>query len=156
MDKQDIIRMLKQYRGLHLEALRLRQRILDKRNSLYDIQAVAINGANVRSGEIADRVERVIEMLNSEIDYYTRKMEEAETAERRIAEMIGGIGDSEERGVLFMHYVEGMTFLEIGEGMHLSERSIWYRHKCAIDRLCGAKNQIAPETGMNISYMRLP
>ena len=66
--------MLKQYRGLHLESLRLRQRILDKRDSLYDVQAVAINGANVRSGEIADRVERVIEMLNSEIDYYTRKM----------------------------------------------------------------------------------
>ena len=49
MDKQDIIRMLKQYRGLHLESLRLRQRILDKRDSLYDVQAVAINGANVRS-----------------------------------------------------------------------------------------------------------
>lgn len=136
MNRQEIISTLKQYSGLHLECQRLRKRITDKRNAMYDIRAVVMNGVNVRSSEIGDRVERVVEMMNDMADYYSRKVEEAETAERQITEMIDGISDCEERMVLFMHYIEGKTFMEIGDDMHLSERTVWYRHSCAIGRLC--------------------
>ena len=136
MNRQEIIKMFKQYRGLRLECQRLHKRISDKRNDIYDVKAVVMSGANVRSGDIADRVERVVEMLNDLADFYIRKVEEAEQSEREIVEMIDRLSDSEERGVLVLHYVEGKTFLEIGDDMHLSERTVWYRHNCAIGKLC--------------------
>ena len=114
----------------------LRKRITDKRNDIYDVRAVVMNGASVRSGNIANRVERVVEMMNDLADFYTRKVEETEESERRITELIDRISDSEERMVLFLHYVEGKTFLEIGDALHLSERTVWNRHSCAIGRLC--------------------
>lgn len=136
MNRQEIIRILKQYSGLHLECQQLRKRITDKRNDIYDVRAVVMNGASVRSGNIANRVERVVEMMNDLADFYTRKVEETEESERRITELIDRISDSEERMVLFLHYVEGKTFLEIGDALHLSERTVWNRHSCAIGRLC--------------------
>lgn len=136
MDRQEIIQTLKQYRGLRLECERLCKRITTKKNDMYDIKACVMSAANVRTGEMADRVERVVEMMDSMVDYYSRKMEECEKSERQIAEMIDRISDSEERGVLFLHYIEGKTFMEIGEEMYLSERTIWYRHNNAINKLC--------------------
>ena len=138
MDKQEMMQTLKRYRGLHLECQRYRKRIADKRNTIYDVKAVVTSGANVRSGAIADRVERVIEKLNLLIDLYTRKMEEADEAERQITELIDRVSDNVERVVLFMHYIEGKSFLEIADVLYLSERTVWYRHGCAINSLCNA------------------
>ena len=136
MNRQEIISTMKKYSGLHLECQRLRKRILDKQKDIYDVKAVVMSGASVRSGDIADRVEHVVEMMNDMADYYSRKVEEAEEAERQITEMIDSISDSEERMVLFLHYIEGKTFLLFFDDIHLSERTVWYRHSCAIGRLC--------------------
>lgn len=141
MDKQEIIRTLKRYRCLHAECDRLRRRIIDKRDGMYDIHAVVTNSVNVKSGEIADRVERVVEMMESAVNFYTRRLEEAEQSEHRILELIDRIGDSEERTVILMHYIEGKTFLDIGEALYISERTVCNRHRAAIEKLCdGTKN----------------
>ena len=138
MNRQEMIETLKQYKGLHAECRRLRERIDETRAGMYDIQAVAMRGANVRSGDIADRVERAVEMLNSAVDYYVRKLIETEEAERRITELIDSLSNSEERDVLFMHYIEFKSFSEIGRIIYLSERTVWCRHNAAISALCGA------------------
>ena len=138
MDKKTLIMKLKEYRSLHAECDRLRRRISDKRRSMYDIHAFVTDSVHVRSGEIADRVERVVEMMENTVDYYTRKIEEAERSEQSIVEFIDRISDSEERAVLFLHYIEGKTFMEIGDVLYISERTVCCRHKSAIEKLCGA------------------
>ena len=98
-----------------------------------------LGGSKKQGGRIYQLAEEKImsvEMMNDMADYYSRKVEEAEEAERQITEMIDSISDSEERMVLFLHYIEGKTFLEISDDIHLSERTVWYRHSCAIGRLC--------------------
>lgn len=136
MNKQEIIQTLKQYRSLHAECSRLRRRITDKRDSMYDIRSVVTDHVNVKSGEISDRVERVVEMMESAVDFYTRRLEESEASECHIMELIDSLGDCEERTVLFMHYIEGKTFLEIGDILFMSERTVCTRHKSAIEKLC--------------------
>ncbi|MBQ9902136.1 MAG: sigma-70 family RNA polymerase sigma factor [Clostridia bacterium] len=136
MNKQEVIQTLKKYRSLHAECDRLRQRIVEKRHSMYDIRAVVTNSVNVKSGEIADRVERVVEMMESAVGFYTYKLEQAEESERRILELLEKITDNEERNVIFMHYIEGKTFLEISDVLYMSERTVCTRHKTAIEGLC--------------------
>lgn len=136
MNRQEMICRLRQYRSLHVECQRLRQRIKDKRDCMYDVRAVAMKCTNIRSGDISDRVERVVEMVDEAVDYYVRKLAEAEAAERGIAGLIDSISDSEERAVLFMHYIEGRTLSDIGQELYLSERTIWSRHNAAIEKLC--------------------
>ena len=138
MERQEIIRILKQYRSLHVECERIRRRIIEKRDGMYDVQSVVMGGANVRSGDIADKVEQAVESMNCLVEHYTSRIIEASDAESRIAEMIDSISDSEERAVLFMHYIEGKTFAEISEKIFLSERTVWYRHNSAVNRLCAA------------------
>lgn len=145
MERQEIIHTLRQYRKLHAECQRLRQRIVKRRDSMYDIQAVVTSSANVRSGEIADRVERVVESLDSMADYYTRRLLEAEEAERRIVELIDLIDDNDEHAVLMLHYIDGKSFADISELIYLSERTVFYRHKSAISRLCACADGVIPE-----------
>ena len=141
MTPKETVQTLRQYRTLHLECEQLRQRIIDKRHEMYDIQAVVSDSAKVRSGAIADRVESVVEAMDSMTHYYAAKLEERETAEHRIIEMIEQLSDTEERSVLFLHYIEGKSFLDVSELMFLSERTIWNRHNSAVrnisDRLSG-------------------
>ena len=146
MNKQEIIQTLKQYRSLHAECVRLRRRITDKRDSMYDIHSVVTSSVNVKSGEISDRVGHVVEMMENAVAFYARRMEEAEESERRIMELIDSLGDSEERTVLFMHYIEGKTFLQIGDVLYMSERTVCCRHKSAVEKLCVEKKK-RPESG---------
>ena len=134
--REKIIHTLKQYRPIHLECERLRLRIIDKRGDMYSIRAVCTSSAAVKSGSISDRVESVVEAMDSMIHYYADKMAAAESAEKDIMGLINQITDSEKRNVLFMHYIEGKTFFEISEIMIYSERSIWNRHNAALEELC--------------------
>lgn len=136
MTRKEIIQMLRSYRRVRRESELLRNRILKKRDEMYSIRAMVTNSSNVRSGSISDIVEQIIEQIDSLIHHYTKRLSDIQTAEQRVVRLIESVNDTERRSVLFMHYIEGRTYLEIGEKMTYSERSICSRHNEAVSELC--------------------
>ena len=136
MTREEMSRKFRQYRGLRLECERLRERLKEKRQEIYSVRVAVSDCAGIRSGDISDKVERAVELIDSLTHFYAEKIARMEGEEREIAEWISRISDSENRSILFMHYIECRTLEEIGEKLFLSERTVWNRRNAALDELC--------------------
>lgn len=133
MTREELTAKLRRYRGIHTECERLRERIAEKKDEMYHLQATVARASAVHSGAVSDRVERVIEQIDGMVDHYTCKVEEAQQEEADIIRTIELIRDSDSRTILFLRYIEGKTAEEISELLPYSVRSIWYRHNAALD-----------------------
>ena len=136
MTREEMIRKFRQYKGLRLECERLRERLREKKQEIYTIRAAVSDCVGIRSGTVADEVERAVELIDSLTHFYTEKLARMEAEEREIAAWIERVADSENRSILFMHYIECMTLEDIGEKMFMTERTVWNRRNAALDELC--------------------
>ena len=74
-------------------------------------------------------------MLNQDIQDPSGPKAFASLERRDMCEsLLGRIGDSD-RKLLMMYYADQMTFVQIGEVLHLSESGARLRHKAVMDRL---------------------
>ena len=127
---------LREYRRLKRDCERLRHKIQDKRQDMNYIKAVVTDGVAVNNGDIANHVERAIELMDGLICRYTALICEREQAEHRLLDLLQTVKNEDGRRVLYLRYMEDKEFMDIAEELHLSERTLFYRSKQAIDDIC--------------------
>ena len=65
-----------------------------------------------------------------------KRLRELVAIREEITQAIAAVDDYDMQAILVRHYLAYETFEMIAEKMHYSERSIKYKHKAALDKVC--------------------
>lgn len=133
--KAEIITQLEEYRQRREECERIRARIRQKHADITDLKETVLYHIMRHDKTIVRRVELVIETMNEMTAYYGELLEKREKAERRVMDMLEKVQNGEGRKILYLHYIEGVPFKEVSVQMGMSDRTMWSRHKAALEEL---------------------
>ena len=97
-----------------------------------------------RSGGRENGVEAAMQICAETSEAYDKALCEYNAMRREVSQVINGMRDDELEALLTYRYLEGLPMEEIAERMHYSVRSVKYKHKQALDKVCTLLHCIAP------------
>ena len=89
-------------------------------------------------------VEAAMQICAETSEAYDKALCEYNAMRREVSRVINGMHDDELEALLTYRYLEGLPMEEIAERMHYSVRSVKYKHKQALDKVCTLLHCIAP------------
>ncbi|MDD7556209.1 sigma factor-like helix-turn-helix DNA-binding protein [Ruminococcus sp.] len=110
-------------------------------------QGLAVNYEGIDKGHSDGRengVEAALQICAETSETYDKALCEYDTIRREVSQVINGMHDDELEALLTYRYLEGLPMEEIAERMHYSARSVKYKHKQALDKVCTILHCIAP------------
>lgn len=110
-------------------------------------QGLTVNYGGVDKGRSDGRengVEAAMQICAETSEAYDKALCEYNAMRREVSQVINGMRDDELEALLTYRYLEGLPMEEIAERMHYSVRSVKYKHKQALDKVCTLLNCIAP------------
>lgn len=110
-------------------------------------QGLAVNYEGIDKGHSDGRengVEAALQICAETSEAYDKALCEYDTIRREVSQVINGMHDDELEALLTYRYLEGLPMEEIAERMHYSVRSVKYKHKQALDKVCTLLHCIAP------------
>ena len=97
-----------------------------------------------RSDGWENGVEAAMQICAETSEAYDKALCEYNAMRREVSQVINGMRDDELEALLTYRYLEGLPMEEIAERMHYSVRSVKYKHKQALDKVCTLLHCIAP------------
>ena len=110
-------------------------------------QGLSVNYGGVDKGRSDSRengVETAMQICAQTEKEYDASLCEYEAIRREVKAVINGLHDDVLEALLTYRYLEGLPMEEIAERMHYSARSVKYKHKQALDKVCTLLHCIAP------------
>lgn len=110
-------------------------------------QGLTVNYVGVdkgRSDSLENGVEAAMQICAETSEAYDKALCEYNAMRREVSQVINGMRDDELEALLTYRYLEGLPMEEIAERMHYSVRSVKYKHKQALDKVCTLLHCIAP------------
>ena len=110
-------------------------------------QGLSVNYDGIDKGHSDGRengVEAALQICAETSEAYDKALCEYDTIRREVSQVINGMHDDELYALLTYRYLEGLPMEEIAERMHYSARSVKYKHKQALDKVCTLLHCIAP------------
>lgn len=110
-------------------------------------QGLTVNYGGVDKGRSDSRgngVEAAMQICAETSEAYDKALCEYNAMRREVKAVINGLHDDELEALLTYRYLEGLPMEEIAERMHYSVRSVKYKHKQALDKVCTLLHCIAP------------
>ncbi len=110
-------------------------------------QGLTVNYGGVDKGRSDSRengVEAAMQICAQTEKEYDASLCEYEAIRREVKAVINALHDDELEALLTYRYLEGLPMEEIAERMHYSTRSVKYKHKQALDKVCTLLHCIAP------------
>ena len=110
-------------------------------------QGLTVNYGGVDKGRSDSRengVEAAMQICAETSEAYDKALCEYNAMRREVSQVINGMRDDELEALLTYRYLEGLPMEEIAERMHYSVRSVKYKHKQALDKVCTLLHCIAP------------
>lgn len=110
-------------------------------------QGLAVNYEGIDKGHSDGRengVEAAMQICAETSEAYDKALCEYNAMRREVSQVINGMRDDELEALLTYRYLEGLPMEEIAERMHYSVRSVKYKHKQALDKVCTLLHCIAP------------
>lgn len=110
-------------------------------------QGLAVNYEGIDKGHSDGRengVEAALQICAETSEAYDKALCEYDTIRREVSLVINGMHDDEMEALLTYRYLEGLPMEEIAERMNYSVRSVKYKHKQALDKVCTLLHCIAP------------
>lgn len=110
-------------------------------------QGLTVNYGGVDKGRSDGRengVEAAMQICAETSEAYDKALCEYNAMRREVSQVINGMRDDELEALLTYRYLEGLPMEEIAERMHYSVRSVKYKHKQALDKVCTLLHCIAP------------
>lgn len=110
-------------------------------------QGLTVNYGGVDKGRSDSRengVEAAMQICAQTEKEHDTALCEYETIRREVKAVINALHDDELEALLTYRYLEGLPMEEIAERMHYSARSVKYKHKQALDKVCTLLHCIAP------------
>ena len=135
--------ILGQYLRQKTECEYLYEKIRSKREDMQTLKAVTADSVARHGNEVSDYVEKAIEQIDGLITYYAKMVVQREESERQVLSMIERISDSDAYLVIYLHYIQGVSFEEIPQRLLISQRSMWNRYRNALDFLCADPDNTA-------------
>lgn len=110
-------------------------------------QGLTVNYGGADKGRSDSRengVEAAMQICAETSEAYDKALCEYNAMRREVSQVINGMRDDELEALLTYRYLEGLPMEEIAERMHYSVRSVKYKHKQALDKVCTLLHCIAP------------
>lgn len=110
-------------------------------------QGLTVNYGGADKGRSDGRengVEAAMQICAETSEAYDKALCEYNAMRREVSQVINGMRDDELEALLTYRYLEGLPMEEIAERMHYSVRSVKYKHKQALDKVCTLLHCIAP------------
>lgn len=110
-------------------------------------QGLTVNYVGADKGRSDSRengVEAAMQICAETSEAYDKALCEYNAMRREVSQVINGMRDDELEALLTYRYLEGLPMEEIAERMHYSVRSVKYKHKQALDKVCTLLHCIAP------------
>lgn len=110
-------------------------------------QGLALNYEGIDKGHSDGRengVEAALQICAETSEAYDKALCEYDTIRSEVSLVINGMHDDEMEALLTYRYLEGLPMEEIAERMNYSVRSVKYKHKQALDKVCTLLHCIAP------------
>lgn len=110
-------------------------------------QGLTVNYGGVDKGRSDSRengIEAAMQICAQTEKEYDASLCEYEAIRREVKAVINGLHDDVLETLLTYRYLEGLPMEEIAERMHYSARSVKYKHKQALDKVCTLLHCIAP------------
>lgn len=111
------------------------------------VQGLTVNYGGADKGRSDGRengVEAAMQICAETSEAYDKALCEYNAMRREVSQVINGMRDDELEALLTYRYLEGLPMEEIAERMHYSVRSVKYKHKQALDKVCTLLHCIAP------------
>lgn len=117
-----------QYLGMYLAAqedMRRAERLIEKLKSTLDVQGVNTASEKVQSSSTGDRTARIIaELVDARNDFEDAR-ERSVRVMRDINAVIGMVKSPQQKRLLELRYIEGKTWEEISNNIHVTYRHVF-------------------------------
>ena len=141
MTQEEIKRALSNYRDLHGECERIQKRIGEKHKEMNDLRKIAVECMVRHDVTIIERVNQTADAINELLAHYAEMLEKSAAAERSVLDLAALPDDAEERKILHLHYIEGVSVGKIAAQMGVVERTVWKKQTKAIAHIAQAVNE---------------
>lgn len=123
---------LGRYRAAQVDMQRA-ERLIAKITALLEVQGVDTSNEKVQSSNIDDRTARLVaELVDARNDFEAARARAIRVV-REINALIECISDPQQKRLLEMRYLEGKTWEEIANGIHVTYRHVFRMRRWALD-----------------------
>ena len=127
---------LGKYLALRGECAGMCRRIQEKRKEADWLRRLLEESPARYNADVLAQAESAVTQIEAMINHYAELVKKREYEERRVIDMLEKTTNDIGRRILYLHYIEGMSFNDIPEELIISDRNMWYKYKAAIDELC--------------------
>lgn len=125
---------LGRYRAAQVDMQRS-ERLIKRITALLEVQGVDTTSEKVQTSNTDDRTARLI----AELVDARKEFEETQTASigmlREIARVIGDVDQPLHKQLLELRYIDGLTWYEISNRLHVTYRHVFNLHRRALDEI---------------------
>lgn len=125
---------LYQYRSALID-LQRSERLIKRITALLEVQGVDTSAEKVQTSKLDDRTARLIAELVDAKREFRDLQEESVRRMRTVAGVIRAIEDPQQKRLLELRYIDGVTWYEIAEKMYVSYRHVFNIHRHALDEV---------------------
>lgn len=133
MTYQEKVEWLKGYRIIDAKVEKLTEEVI-----LWNDRATKITSSFSQEPKAAgsgDQLQKCVDKICELQEEIAREMQQLRELRRQIEMAINTLEDERFRGILYLRYIEGMTFEQVADRILYSSKQVYRIHKKAVEKL---------------------